>query len=202
MAIEVGCTCGQRFRAQPHLAGKQLRCPSCGSPLAIPVPPRPTTAASPQVVACLCGQRFRAEPHLAGTQVQCPMCNRPLHIPCGSIAASATQATASHTASAVDDLWGDLPKPPSQFAGVALSPAHANHANQILFSARTEVTKKNKDLDAWATGKIVSGIAMIAGSILWFALGLLAGWIYLYPPIMFVTGVIALINGLSQKFSR
>lgn len=36
MSIHVACSCGQRFAAQPHLAGKQVKCPACGSPLAVP----------------------------------------------------------------------------------------------------------------------------------------------------------------------
>lgn len=36
MSIIVGCRCGKRFQAQPHLAGKRVKCPACGSPIVIP----------------------------------------------------------------------------------------------------------------------------------------------------------------------
>jgi len=38
MSIVVRCQCGRSFAAQPHLAGKQVNCPVCGSPIVIPVP--------------------------------------------------------------------------------------------------------------------------------------------------------------------
>jgi len=38
MSIIVGCRCGKQFAAQPYLAGKQVNCPACGSPIVIPEP--------------------------------------------------------------------------------------------------------------------------------------------------------------------
>lgn len=34
--ITVGCQCGQRFAAPPHLAGKQIPCPVCRQPIFVP----------------------------------------------------------------------------------------------------------------------------------------------------------------------
>ena len=36
MPIVVACRCGQRFQTLDELAGKRVRCPACGQPLAIP----------------------------------------------------------------------------------------------------------------------------------------------------------------------
>jgi hypothetical protein len=36
MPIVVACSCGKQFRAKDEHAGKRLRCPGCGQPLAIP----------------------------------------------------------------------------------------------------------------------------------------------------------------------
>lgn len=35
MPIVVGCSCGKRFKAPDHLAGKTVKCPGCGNPLAV-----------------------------------------------------------------------------------------------------------------------------------------------------------------------
>jgi len=83
MTVLVDCSCGQRFRANSNLAGKRLKCPSCGSSLTVP---RPQTASSTgvqqaTVVACRCGQQFKAQPELAGRNVNCPSCGAPLSIP-------------------------------------------------------------------------------------------------------------------------
>jgi hypothetical protein len=37
---------------------------------------------------------------------------------------------------------------------------------------------------------------------LWFLGGLLVGVIFFFPPVMFIGGMIALINGIAQKSSR
>ncbi|MGI6416073.1 MAG: hypothetical protein ACOX1P_10415 [Thermoguttaceae bacterium] len=45
MPIVVACRCGRRFRAIDELAGKLVRCPACGEPLAIPSTDAPSPAA-------------------------------------------------------------------------------------------------------------------------------------------------------------
>jgi hypothetical protein len=44
MPIKISCQCGQSFQAPDHLAGKKVRCPKCGNPLAIPAANQPSTA--------------------------------------------------------------------------------------------------------------------------------------------------------------
>jgi hypothetical protein len=43
---------------------------------------------------------------------------------------------------------------------------------------------------------------MMLGALIWFCAGLAGGVIFFYPPVLFVFGVIALINGVGQKMSR
>ena len=45
MPIVVTCRCGQKFAAQPHLAGKQVACPVCGQALLVPRQPASPAAA-------------------------------------------------------------------------------------------------------------------------------------------------------------
>ena len=78
MSILATCQCGASFRAKPELAGKRVKCPSCGHPFSVP---RPEAAAAPIRVACRCGQAFQAKPELAGRRVKCPACGQPLTIP-------------------------------------------------------------------------------------------------------------------------
>jgi hypothetical protein len=85
---QVQCSCGSRFTAQPHLAGKTVPCPACGAPLHVPalrqVPVGLTPIGSRISVVCACGQGFAAEPHLAGQYVACSRCGQPLFVPsCG-----------------------------------------------------------------------------------------------------------------------
>ena len=77
--IAANCSCGAKFKAKQELAGKRVKCPSCGHPLTVP---GAEASAGPIRVACDCGREFRAKAELAGKQVKCPACSRPLAIPC------------------------------------------------------------------------------------------------------------------------
>lgn len=69
MPIPVTCPCGARFAAQDQLAGKTVKCPKCGGPLAIPTPtPLP---ADTGVAAILDEIGFQTA---EGGAVVCPKC--------------------------------------------------------------------------------------------------------------------------------
>jgi DNA-directed RNA polymerase subunit RPC12/RpoP len=72
MSILVTCSCGAKFKAKVELAGKRLKCPTCGHPLSVPTQEAATT---PIRVACQCGQAFQAKVSLAGKAVACPACS-------------------------------------------------------------------------------------------------------------------------------
>lgn len=91
MSIKVACKCGKRFAAQPHLAGKRLKCPSCGLPITVPAQqtsPEITTTSKPDTledtqarnsaqytsVNCMCGARLRIKQVIAGRTAKCPKC--------------------------------------------------------------------------------------------------------------------------------
>jgi len=206
MAIHVECRCGKRFAAQPHLAGKQVACPVCGYLIAVPQDPQFSASGTANVVACECGKRFRAKPHLAGKTVRCPACQQPIHVPGVSFASVPSQASVRPSSSVNDPLWDDFPSVGAGSASTArkdsVAAAHAATAAGLLSNAHAEEVEKKADLDAWATGKIVSGIAMTVGAAVWFIAGLLVGRIFFYPPILFVAGLVALFNGLSYKLNR
>jgi len=71
-----------------------------------------------------------------------------------------------------------------------------------MANAHRQEGEKQQDMDVWGNGQIYSGILTMAIAVLWFFGGLLVGIIFFFPPIMFVGGMIALINGISQKVSR
>lgn len=45
---------------------------------------------------------------------------------------------------------------------------------------------------------VLGGILMMGGAVVWFVVGYQAGYIFYYPPILFVIGVVALVKGLIQ----
>ena len=48
-------------------------------------------------------------------------------------------------------------------------------------------------------GSIITGILMMVGAAVWFFVGLAAGIIFFYPPILFILGFIALIKGVLRS---
>ena len=43
---------------------------------------------------------------------------------------------------------------------------------------------------------VLGGAIMIAIALIWFVVGLFAGYIYFYPPVLFIIGVYALVKGI------
>ena len=115
----VACQCGQQFRAQPNLAGKRVKCPSCGGTIAVPVAqtmPQPSGTTSrastqSQIVACQCGQRFKAPAHLAGQSVKCTSCGTPISVPSSSTSGTPTGSDPLGLGS--DDVFSDTRFPPA-----------------------------------------------------------------------------------------
>jgi DNA-directed RNA polymerase subunit RPC12/RpoP len=186
-----------------------------------PAPPRanvPSNAGDGLVASCRCGQQFKAPSQLAGQQVPCPVCQQPILIP----ASDDPFATLPAAPLADNNLWNDLPQqqawpPPqpqwAQQTGQAPSPAwsqpqpqevspNAALAHQYMANAHRQEVEKGQEMDVWGNGQIYSGILTMTIAVLWFFGGLLVGIIFFFPPIMFIGGMIALINGISQKVSR
>lgn len=46
------------------------------------------------------------------------------------------------------------------------------------------------------TGGGIKGLLMMAGAAIWFFVGLAAGYIYFYPPVMFVIGLVMFGNAV------
>lgn len=77
MTIEAVCPCGAHFRAKPELAGKAVRCPTCGQSFQVPA------QASPQkvIAECSCGKKYKVKPDLCGKRVRCRACGSQFTVP-------------------------------------------------------------------------------------------------------------------------
>jgi hypothetical protein len=67
---------------------------------------------------------------------------------------------------------------------------------------RRRKRKRSRDTSYRSSGggiavhpSIVTGLLMMVGAVVWFVLGLMAGWIYFYPPVLFVLGIGAVVRG-------
>lgn len=48
-------------------------------------------------------------------------------------------------------------------------------------------------------GAMIGGVAMMVGAVVWFVVGWFAGYIFFYPPILFVLGIGGILKGLKMK---
>ena len=53
-------------------------------------------------------------------------------------------------------------------------------------------------LTAYMAG-IIGGVLMMVIAVVWFFVGLAAGFIFFYPPILFVVGIVAFVKGLVSR---
>lgn len=110
MTIHANCGCGAKFEAKDELAGKRVKCPTCGSPLTVP---NRTAPATPIRVACQCGQAFQAKATLSGKSVQCPACHQALWVPHLSTASPNGLESSGERVSSDDPLFsGHSPDDP------------------------------------------------------------------------------------------
>ncbi|MEM7475541.1 MAG: hypothetical protein AAF483_11175 [Planctomycetota bacterium] len=45
-------------------------------------------------------------------------------------------------------------------------------------------------------GSAVGGLLAMIGAVVWFVVGYMAGYIFFYPPILFIIGLVGFIRGL------
>jgi len=122
-----------------------------------------------------------------------------------AIAAAAPGARSSATLSAPGGEEGRRPCPACGEMIIA-GAAKCRFCGEI-FDARLRATaaeKKSKyESDAFRHEKrgiekgVLGGIVMMAVAVVWFVGGWICGFIFFYPPILFIIGLFALIKGLA-----
>lgn len=174
-SIRIRCPeCSKPLQVSGGLAGKTGKCPSCGALMKIPVP-------SPPAVAAPGPERkppVRKPPRRSGESQADPPGVPPRRPPIRSESASPPLQDPA-TNSGVPQIqvtepdWSSTLKQRSASEGGLFAP-------------------EKKGIQAGVLG----GVTMIAISLVWFFGGLAAGIIFYYPPILFVIGLFALIQGL------
>lgn len=51
-------------------------------------------------------------------------------------------------------------------------------------------------------GQVLAGIGMMVGAVVWFVVGYLAGYIFFYPPILLIIGLVTMVKGLMGQSSE
>jgi len=78
--MKIRCVCGKTLKIPDSLAGKKVKCPSCGHVLSVDGDAtRP--AGGKQTVQCSCGQKLAVPADAMGKKVRCPACSAIVAIP-------------------------------------------------------------------------------------------------------------------------
>ncbi len=165
----------------------------------------------PSSLTCSCGRVLRVKEGLAGKKARCPGCQAVLLIPedepakvddeasnllLGDSIADRPREPARHEPDLPDPIQRPLYQPPSK----ALGPAPAKKREPLYGERRAAppVTFERGWFGSTNAG-MIGGMLMIVIAIVWFVVGLMAGFIFFYPPILLIIGVIAFLRGV---FSR
>ncbi|MEM7474059.1 MAG: hypothetical protein AAF483_03645 [Planctomycetota bacterium] len=195
--IQIQCTCGKVMKTPASAAGKTVRCPGCQATLQ--VPGGPTAAPAPA-----------AAPDPFGTS--------------DPYAAGGMPDLSSDFSNQQDDWLGALPPADnapasalqqdfyagsggggggaSPYSNSATSSKKAS-ANRYLAQAEEDIVRQEsyaaqqepEEGSMWDAGAI-TGILMMLGAVVWFVGGLAVGYIFFYPPILFIAGLFSFARAL------
>jgi predicted Zn finger-like uncharacterized protein len=168
MSIQAQCPCGKSYHVKDELAGRKVRCAKCGAVIAVPVP---EPASDGEV-------DDQALQFLLTTDAPKPKPSRPAE------SEKAVQAEPPRPA----------PKPPPR--SVAFEPAKPEPARPRPRKERPPREEESGRRRLVISPGIITGVLMMVGAVVWFVLGLLGNRFFIYPPIMFVLGLVAVIKGL------
>jgi hypothetical protein len=200
--IAVTCECGRAIRVKDELAGKKIRCPECKGVVAVPTPL--TLAPEEDALATL----VTAE--------------TPKPKPRVPVSTSRDQDEDDAPSTAVSEKptrkakWDEDDGDADTFSTKSKR-RRDDEEDDDEEDERPRKKKKKRKLDPWGEksssrdrdnprsggsgglingGSIVSGILMMLGAVVWFVLGIvLIDRIFIYPPILFVFGIAAVIKG-------
>jgi hypothetical protein len=168
MPIQMKCTCGKSLRAGDHLAGKKVRCPGCQSVVAVPVPvlsPDPLPLPAPPPVVRPVDDEL------------------PMVVP------------APRKKDADGHVMADEPAPRRRRDPIEEDDLRRRIASRPRFRETERPRHRDSSWFGTINAGMGGGIAMMVVAVIWFVVGLAAGWIFFYPPILFVLGLVAFIKG-------
>ncbi len=141
---------------------------------------------------CDCGKSLRVKDELAGRTIRCPECDERITVPEDEEPARAIPIAkpARPTPRVIDEDEED--ERPSK---------RRRNDDDDDFEPRPKKRKKKKPVEqsSGSQAPIAIGCLMMVGAVVWFVVGLMADWVFFYPPILFILGMISVGRGVAAK---
>ncbi len=165
----------------------------------------------PISLSCPCGRSYRVKDHLAGRKTRCSQCSRVLQVPQTDDAdeevVEAVEVEAADSSASERKALAPRRKESSRRSQLDHEP-EAPPTSQTSEPAPRRKRPRRREREGprvafergWfgsMNAGVVGGVLMMLIAIAWFVGGLAVGYIFFYPPILFVIGLIALIKGLA-----
>jgi ribosomal protein S27E len=171
-------------------------------------------AQSQEVTCSACSTTLRVPEKYWGKKVRCPQCKEVIAVPAGAAApVAATKAPAAATTKAPaaaatddvdfldDDAFVDEDPYVDEPATTRSAPPRVGKSSKTSKSSKPDPKAKSGG-GAFSMEKgmlnagVLGGLGLMLGAVVWFVVGFLLGYIFYYPPIMFIIGFVALVKGL------
>jgi len=96
------------------------------------------------------------------------------------------------------DSYGNPAQTPQGLPPRAKRKTAGSSTKTLRGSGNEAPTANSRPRGSGTDGGVVTGILMMAGAVVWFFGAWALGWIFWYPPVMFILGFITLVKGVMR----
>src|SRR5262245_8316928 len=170
MPITLPCNCGRTLKLRDELAGKRIKCPSCEAILKVP-------EAEVETDFEVIEPGIEVESDLEVVE------RKPARDAAEYVTSRRPPPPRSENQPRRDE---DRPRKRPEWPPLS-SPLYREYQREERRRRAPIVT---------ISPAVISGVLMMIGAVVWFVLGLFLGWVFFYPPILFILGLVAVVRGL------
>lgn len=142
--------------------------------------------------SCVCGKALRLRDELAGKRVRCPKCNAVLEVPEENVETDFEVVNDEpQPASALQSAYAVAP--PRSISDEAPPPLPKKRRRSYRSSGSSS---GRRGVGISVSPGIIGGLAAMVIAVVWFIAGLYFGWVFFYPPILFIIGLVRFVASL------
>jgi hypothetical protein len=176
--ISLHCACGKAFRVKDEFAGKKIRCTGCKQVLAVPLPELETAKST-------------EDEALNFLLTESPP------LPTKRPAKARPDEESQETSVTAEPPPRPASKRPAKEKEKKKSGSSLSQVRWSQFDKPREREERHgRSFRLVLSPTIITGLLMMLGAVVWFGAGLAIGFIYFYPPVLFVLGIAAVFRGL------